>query len=141
MSSRDPSSDQQDRSATMPETQGGLGGAMHRLEDRVTDAGDDALQAVDGRRSAAADSLDGMASRLHNGADKAADLGHKGGEKVSHFAHGAADKVQAGADFVREHDARAMMTSVEGYVRRNPGQALLAAGVVGFLAARLVRRD
>lgn len=132
---------QQYRPNASPETQGGFGAVMDRTEDRVKDAGHDAMNAIDGKRSSAADSLAGVATHLHSGADKAADLGHKGGEKVSNFAHGAADKLQAGADYVREHDFKDMMQSVEGFVRRHPGQALVAAGVVGFLAARAMRND
>lgn len=120
---------------------GGLGGVMDRAEDRVKEAGHDAMKAFDGKRSSAADSLAGVATNLHSGADKAAELGQKSGEKVSNFAHGAADKLQASADYVREHDFKDMMQSVEGFVRRNPGQALVAAGVVGFLAARVIRND
>ncbi len=119
----------------------GLGGVMDRVEDRVEALGHDAVQAIDGRRHAAAESLSSAAGSLHRSADKAADLGQKGGEKVSHLAHGAADTLQAGADFVREHDFKSMMQSVEGFVRRNPGQALLAAGVVGFFTARAMRND
>ncbi len=123
------------------DSHGGLGGVMDRAEDRVKEAGQEAMHAIDGKRSAAADSLGGMASHLHSGADKAADIGHKSGEKVSNLAHAAGDKVQAGADYLREHDFKEMMQSVEGFVRRHPGQALVAAGVVGFLTARLVRND
>lgn len=139
--SPDYQSSRPDASAASPDGLGGLGGVMDRVEDRVAEAGHDAVQAIDGKRHAAAESLASAASSLHSGADKAADLGQKGGEKVSHLAHGAADKLQAGADFVREHDFKSMMQSVEGFVRRNPGQALLAAGVVGFFTARAMRND
>lgn len=132
---------QQYRPEGSPETQGGLGGVMDRAEDRVKEAGHDAMKAMDSKRNSAADSLDGAANSLHSGADKAADFGHKSGEKVSTFAHGAADKLQASADYVREHDFKDMMKSVEDFVRRNPGQALVAAGVVGFLTARVIRND
>lgn len=132
---------QQYRSDASTESQAGLGGVMDRAEDRVKEVGHDAMKAMDGKRVSAADSLAGVATNLHSGADKAAELGQKGGEKVSNFAHGAADKLQASADYVREHDFKDMMQSVEGFVRRNPGQALVAAGVVGFLTARVMRRD
>lgn len=135
------SGNEQYRSNTSPETQGGFGGVMDRAEDKVKEAGHEAVKAIDGKRYSAADSLAGVATHLHSGADKAADLGQKGGEKLSSLAHGAADKVQAGADYVREHDFKDMMQSVEGFVRRHPGQALVAAGVVGFMAARAMRND
>jgi hypothetical protein len=34
-----------------------------------------------------------------------------------------------------------MMHSLESFVRRHPGQALVAAAAVGFLAARAMRHD
>ena len=132
---------EQFRPTGFPETQGGFGGVMDRAEESVKEAGHDALNAIDGKRSSAADSLSGVASRLHSGADKAADLGQKSGEKISHLAHTAADKLQSSADYVREHDFKDMMHSVENFVRKHPGQALVAAGVVGFLAARAMRTD
>ena len=124
-----------------PEAQGGFGGVMDRAEDRVKEVGNEALDAIDGKRSTAADSLSGVATRLHSGADRAANLGQKSGEKISHLAHSAADKLQSSADYVREHDFKDMMHSVENFVRKHPGQALVAAGVVGFLAARAMRTD
>jgi ElaB/YqjD/DUF883 family membrane-anchored ribosome-binding protein len=132
---------QQYRPDGSPEAQGGVGGVMDRAEDRVRDAGHEAMKAIDGKRSSAADSLSGVANRLHTGADKAADIGHRTGDKISDLAHGAADKLQAGAEYVREHDAKDMMHSVESFVRRHPGQALVAAAAVGFLAARAMRHD
>jgi ElaB/YqjD/DUF883 family membrane-anchored ribosome-binding protein len=142
MTTNDHSSDpQQYRPEMSAESQDGLGGMMERAEDRVKEVGHDAMKAMDGKRTSAADSLAGAATSLHSGADKAANFGQKSGEKVSDFAHGAADKLQAGADYVREHDFKDMMQSVDGFVRRNPGQALVAAGVVGFLTARAMRND
>jgi ElaB/YqjD/DUF883 family membrane-anchored ribosome-binding protein len=128
-------------SAGSPDSRSGFGGVMDRAEDKVKEAGQEAVNAIDSRRTSAADSLSGMANRLHTGAVKAADLGHKGGEKLSHLAHTAADKLQSGAEYVREHDFKDLMHSVENFVRRHPGQALVAAGVVGFLAARSMRND
>lgn len=124
-----------------PESQGGFGGVIDRTTERLHEAGDEAVKAIDGRRSSAADSLSGVATRLHSGADRAADFGQKSGEKLSNLAHTAADKLQSGADYVREHDFKDMMHSVENFVRKHPGQALVAAGVVGFLAARAMRHD
>jgi ElaB/YqjD/DUF883 family membrane-anchored ribosome-binding protein len=47
--------------------------------------------------------------------------------------------MHAAADYLRDHDARAMMEDLEGLVRRYPGQALAAAAVVGFFAGRALR--
>jgi len=119
----------------------GLGGMLERAEERVMDAGRSTVSAIDGKRNAAAETMAGAAGQLHTGGDKAAEFGHASGEKVSHLAHGAADKLQAGADYVRDHDLKAMLASVEKFARGNPGIAMLAAGFVGFLAARVIRND
>jgi hypothetical protein len=119
----------------------GLGGMLERVEERAMDMGRSTVSAIDGKRSAVAETMAGAAGQLHTSGDKAAELGHEGGEKVSHLAHGAADKLQVGADYVRDHDLKAMLASVEKFARSNPGIAMLAAGVVGFLAARAIRND
>lgn len=119
----------------------GLAGVIERVEEKALDLGRNTISAIDGKRSAAADTLAGAAGSLHSGAEKASDLAHNSGDRVSQLAHGAADKLQAGADYMRDHDLKAMLQSVEKFVRSNPGKALLAAGVVGFLAARAIRND
>jgi hypothetical protein len=53
--------------------------------------------------------------------------------------HSTADKIQSASDYLREHDARAMMDDFQGLVRRYPGQSLAAAVVLGFLAGRALR--
>jgi ElaB/YqjD/DUF883 family membrane-anchored ribosome-binding protein len=60
---------------------------------------------------------------------------------ASNAAHDTADKIHVAADYLREHDAHAMMEDVQGLVRRYPGQALAAAAVVGFLAGRALRNN
>lgn len=60
-------------------------------------------------------------------------------EKVATAVHATADKIQATADYVREHDVKAMMADVGELVKRYPGQSLAAAAVVGFLVARVFR--
>jgi ElaB/YqjD/DUF883 family membrane-anchored ribosome-binding protein len=45
------------------------------------------------------------------------------------------------AEFLRDHDTRAMVEGVQNYVRKNPGKSLAVAAVVGFLAARAFRDE
>lgn len=86
------------------------------------------VQGMDAQRRPAASMLEDTASALHHQADKAADM-----------AHSAADKLRATADYVRGNDMKAMAKDAGDFVRRYPGQALLAAAVVGFFVARAVR--
>ena len=46
---------------------------------------------------------------------------------------------QTTAEYLREHDTRAMLEDLEAVVRRYPGQALAAAAVIGFFAGRALR--
>jgi hypothetical protein len=64
-----------------------------------------------------------------------------GGRKVKEFAQAAADRFSSGADYVRSHDARRMMTDVETAVRNHPGLALLIAAALGFMVGRTLVRD
>ena len=60
---------------------------------------------------------------------------------MTNLAHGTADRIGATADFLRDHDTKAMVGSVKEFVRKHPGKSLAVAAVVGFLAARALRED
>jgi ElaB/YqjD/DUF883 family membrane-anchored ribosome-binding protein len=94
-----------------------------------------AVDSIDEQRAGAAAGLEKAASTLH---DQAENL--PGGEKVAHFAHATADKLSTTAEYVREHDLRAMASDAESAVKRNPAPALLAAAAAGFLTGLLFRR-
>src|SRR3984893_4264378 len=104
-----------------------------QVKDKVADLGRKAGGKIDDQRVRTADTFDNTASALHEGGDRFA-------SSTSNAVHATADKIQTAADYLREHDARAMMNDFEGLVRRYPGQALAAAAVVGFLAGRALRR-
>ena len=95
-----------------------------------------ATRKVDEARSVASDQLEGAASAIGEQADTL-----PGGRRVKEFAQAAADRLSSGADYVRSHDARRMMTDVETAVRKNPGPALLIAAAVGFVLGRALVRD
>lgn len=107
-----------------------------QVKRKVSDMGRTAVDKVDDGRNAAASGLESAASTLHQNAESL-----PGGEKVTELAHTAADKLTATADYVREHDVNSMMSDVERLVKNNPGPALLAAGVIGFLVGRAFRND
>lgn len=94
----------------------------------AADFGRKTIDSMDAQRNPAAVTLDHTASALQQQADK-----------VTGVAHAAADKLRATADYVRNHDMKAMGKDVEELVRRYPAQALVAAAVIGFFVARAVR--
>ena len=107
-----------------------------QVKDKVASAGRAAAEKIDANRQSAASGLENAASTLHDKADSL-----PGGEKVSEFAHAAADKLGATADYVRRHDVSGMAADLEQIVRKNPGPALFAAAVVGFLVGRAMSND
>jgi len=98
----------------------------------VADFGRKAGDKIEEGRVRAAGKLESTASTLHSGGDRIAST-------ASNAMHTTADKVQVAADYLREHDTRAMVEDLEGIVRRYPGAALAAAAVVGFFAGRALR--
>ncbi|MFY9531223.1 MAG: hypothetical protein WAR24_20130, partial [Candidatus Acidiferrales bacterium] len=99
-------------------------------QEKVGDFGRKAVDAIDAQRAPAASALDRTASALHQTA-----------EKVGSAAHATGDKIQATADYLRQTDVKGMMNDVQDLVKRYPGQSLAAAAVVGFLLARVLRRN
>ena len=102
-----------------------------QIKETVSDLGRKAGDKIDERRMRAAD-VESTASTLHERGDRLAST-------TSNAMHKTADKIQTAADYLREHDTRAMMGDLEAMVRRYPGQALAAAAVIGFFAGRALR--
>ncbi len=94
-------------------------------KEKVSDLSRTAVNKIDGSRESAADGLDSAASALQGKA-----------EKVTGMAQTTAEKLNSAADYLRQHNVKNMMSDVEELVRKNPGPALVAAVVIGFLTAR-----
>jgi len=124
----------------MPNETGSVGNPVGDVVDAatadLTQRARNAAAAIDASRSTTADGLATAASAIH---DRADDL--PGGDKVRSFARATADRLNTGADYVRSHDTRRMMSDVETLVKSNPGPALIASAVFGFLLARSLSRD
>ena len=91
---------------------------------------------IDENRGAAASGLESAAGAIRERADAL-----PGGERVANAAHATANAVGVAADYVRDKDAKAMLTDVQQLVKNNPGLALLSAAALGFLLARTFSRD
>jgi ElaB/YqjD/DUF883 family membrane-anchored ribosome-binding protein len=106
-------------------------------DDTTAESGQRSVAAAfDQGRSAAADGLDTAASAIEDEAD---DL--PGGTRVRNLARSTATRLNATADYVRSHDAKRMMADVDSFVRNNPGPALVASAVFGFLLSRAMSRE
>jgi len=119
-----------------PNVIGQVSEAASEVKRKVSDLGRAAVDKVDENRHAAASGLESAATTLHENAESL-----PGGDKVTGLAHATANKLNATADYVREHDVNSMMTDVERVVKSNPGPALFAAALVGFLIGRAFSHD
>jgi hypothetical protein len=104
-------------------------GIGSKLKDRATQFGSTVSQTVDRQRENAAKGLDRAASTLHEGTGSAAKM-----------AHGLADGMQSTASYIRSHSIGDMGSDVGELCRKHPVQALISAGVLGFLLGRAIRR-
>jgi len=104
---------------------------VSKVTDKVTETATQVKDKVDANRNVAAQGLEQAASTIRDKADSL-----PGGETVTDLAHTAADKLTATAGYVRDTDVNTMMADVETLVKKNPGPALMAAAVVGFLVGR-----
>jgi ElaB/YqjD/DUF883 family membrane-anchored ribosome-binding protein len=104
---------------------------VSKVTDKVTETAAQVKDKVDANRNVAAQGLEQAASTIRDKADSL-----PGGETVTDLAHTAADKLTATAGYVRDTDVNTMMADVETLVKKNPGPALMAAAVVGFLVGR-----
>jgi hypothetical protein len=107
-----------------------------QVQEKASDLAHTAADSIDQKLEGAAVRLEKAASALNEKADHL-----PGVEKVSAMAHTAADKLSAGADYVRTHNANRMMAGIEAVVKNNPGLALVASAVLGFLVARAFSRS
>jgi ElaB/YqjD/DUF883 family membrane-anchored ribosome-binding protein len=116
---------------------GKIADSVDQTKEKVTDLGRRAVEKIDENRVAAAGRLEMAASSLHSGADSIL----SGGEKASGVAHSAADKLGSTAEYVRENNVNRMISDVGSMIKNNPGPALVAATVIGFLAGRASRSN
>jgi hypothetical protein len=100
-----------------------------KIKDRASQFGSTVSQTMDRQREYAAKGLDRAASGIHEGAGSAAKM-----------AHGLADGMESTASYLRSHSWGDMGSDIGEVCRRHPVQALVSAGVLGFLLGRAIRR-
>jgi len=102
--------------------------------DKASQVGQTAENKIDEQKDKAASKLESAAAKLHETADTSS-------ERMSNMAHSAAEGLQSTASFLREHDTREMVGSLEGVIRKYPAQSLLIAVATGFLLGRALKND
>lgn len=126
-------------SSNLPEGTAGVGDkiadAASKVKERASEFGRSAAQKVDESRG-------GTAATLKSGADSLRSGAQNSGQAISDVANQTAEKIESTANYIRDHDFRAMLGDIEQVVRRNPTPALIGAVGLGFLlGAALRRRD
>lgn len=102
----------------------------NEAKDKIADLGRKTVDQIDAQREPVASTLNKTASVLH-----------EQGENAASIAHTTADKLETTADYLRQHDLKAMMSDVQDLAKRYPGQCLAAAVGVGFLLGRVFRNS
>ncbi len=110
------------------------------LKDSISDASAAVGESLHTGRVAAASALHDVAKGIHTKADRVGTVGHDAVDTVTQVADDAADKVEAASKYVRSHGAKQLMADVSQFVKKNPGKSLAAAALLGFFAARMLRR-
>jgi ElaB/YqjD/DUF883 family membrane-anchored ribosome-binding protein len=123
-------------SSTLDQVSDRVSESADTVREKAQNLGRKAVDRVNDSRSSAASGLENAASAIHGRAENL-----PGGPRVQSAAHSTADKLAATANYMRTHEVKDVVADIEHIIRRNPGQSLLAACVVGFFAGRLLRHD
>lgn len=108
--------------------------AASTAKEKASEATQKATEQVDAKREQAAGAMDTAAVQLRERGESL-----PGGERTTEMAAAAADKVEATSTYIRDNDVQDMLTDLETVVRSHPTEALIAAGVAGFLVGRMFR--
>lgn len=120
---------------TAEEIKSRASGLTSMVKEKAAEMGTTVSDTLNRQRESAAGGLDRVASSLHENAGSI-----PGGQKVSRVAHGIAGGMESTANYLREHDFKAMGDDVVAVARRHPAQALLSALLLGFFLGRAARR-
>lgn len=116
----------------------GFEGAGDKAREFGSQARDRAAATASSARVHLAGGLAGAADRLEGlGQDQTAAGGARA--KAGDAAQRVATKLDSGAEYLRDHDSRAMRGDFEDRVRQEPLQTLLILFAAGFVAGRLLR--
>lgn len=124
-------------------TSGGTGttGTAAKMQEAAANKASEAKQKVTDFGRKTVDQIDSQREPVANTLTRTANALHSQGENAASVAHGTADKLESTAKYLREHDLKAMMTDIQGFTKRYPGQTLAVAVGLGFLLGRLFRHS
>ena len=85
-------------------------------------------------------STEGSSSWGDDAARQAGRIKDKVSEGIDYAAGQVRDQVDHTVKYFKNHDTKQMLNDVTSFVKSHPAQALVGAVVVGFVAARLLRK-
>jgi ElaB/YqjD/DUF883 family membrane-anchored ribosome-binding protein len=106
-----------------------------KMRGKASEVSQKMSETIDEQRAAAASTLRNAATTLYTSAESLP------GEKIKHIAQGAAEKIDQTSEYIRRHDASAVVNDVTQAIRRYPGRAIVVSLAVGFLLGRLLTSD
>jgi len=127
-----------------PQTASGIIEETKRRASEVTSRAKSELnRAVDTGKTKADQARVSTASGLQRAASKVQETASRlpGGDTVQNAARTVASGMEHSATYLREHDFTDMQADIGNFVRRHPGQSLIAALAAGFLLGQALRRS
>ena len=109
--------------------------AISGIEAKATQAGRNAVGAVDQKREAVASAIDSAAIAIGKQAKEMP------AQPVEEAAHKTAAALHGTAQYIRSHDSRSMAKDLTEVVRKYPGRVLVAGAALGFLFGYFSRRS
>jgi hypothetical protein len=119
-----------------PYRAGDLDSAAKMVRDEASTIGQNALDALDSGRGAAARGVQSTADALRSTANAL-----PGAPKVKEFADGAVNMLDGTARYLRDRQPKDMLGDLQTQAKANPVAFLIGALAVGFLAGRMLRRS
>lgn len=109
--------------------------AAEEIGTRAAAVGQKAVDAVESGRKGAARGIQDTADTLRSAADRLVDT-----PKVREFAGGAAKMLDGTAKYLRDKNAKDMLSDLQGQIKANPMVFLIGALAFGFVTGRMLRR-
>ncbi len=106
---------------------------LKTMTDTAQQLGESAGQRLDELREETGDALHTAASSVRN-------TGRQGTKAIDDLAGGTADRLDATANYIEDHDVRAVWTDLQRFGRRHPAGTFLLAASLGFLVGSAFSR-
>lgn len=105
-----------------------------QAKEKVQGSGKAVRSYIDDKRQPAANALDRTASGIRDRSDRSVNA-------VVNATNRSAEKLEKTAEYLRSHDAEAMLDDTKTLVKRHPTQSMIVAVALGFLLGRALTHN